>query len=125
MMRIITMILILFSALQVVIAEPIDKITFSVKPSVIKDGNITRIKFAISASSDVEVAVLDAKDKIVRHLAAGVLGGKNPPPKPEIPMGWPIFAGASDKYIYVGDCLNHRVIRVDKQFATEETCKEL
>src|SRR6185369_2382374 len=26
-------------------------------------------------------------------------------PKPEIPLGWPVYAGASDKYIYVGDAL--------------------
>lgn len=39
--------------------------------------------------------------------------------KPEIPLGWPIFAGASDRYIYVGDGLNHRVVRVDKKFAAE------
>jgi hypothetical protein len=44
-------------------------------------------------------------------------------PKPEIPLGWPIFAGASDRFIYVGDGLNHRVVRVDKQFAAAETCE--
>ena len=44
-------------------------------------------------------------------------------PKPEIPLGWPVLAGASDKYIYVGDALNHRVVRADKQFAAEETCE--
>jgi hypothetical protein len=43
-------------------------------------------------------------------------------PKPEIPLGWPIFAGASDKYIYVGDGLNHRVVRVDKKYDAEEMC---
>ncbi|MBI3828630.1 MAG: hypothetical protein HY291_03885 [Planctomycetes bacterium] len=44
-------------------------------------------------------------------------------PKPEIPLGWPIFAGASDKYVYVGDGLNHRVVRADKKFAAEATCE--
>jgi hypothetical protein len=43
-------------------------------------------------------------------------------PKPEIPLGWPITVGAGEKYIYVGDCLNHRVVRVDRAFAAEETC---
>jgi DNA-binding beta-propeller fold protein YncE len=42
-------------------------------------------------------------------------------PKPEIPLGWPVYAGASDKYIYVGDALNHRVVRADKKFALEQT----
>jgi len=34
-----------------------------------------------------------------------------------------VFAGASDKYICVGDGLNPRVVRVDKKFAVEETCE--
>jgi len=36
-----------------------------------------------------------------------------------IPLGWPVTAGASDRHIYVGDCLNHRVVRTDKQWAAE------
>ena len=39
--------------------------------------------------------------------------------KPEIGLGWPVTAGASDRYVYVGDALNHRVVRVDKTFAAE------
>jgi DNA-binding beta-propeller fold protein YncE len=38
---------------------------------------------------------------------------------PEIPLGWPVTAGASDRFIYVGDALNHRVVRADKRFALE------
>ncbi len=38
-------------------------------------------------------------------------------PSPAIPLGWPVTAGASDRHIYVGDCLNHRVVRVDKTFS--------
>jgi hypothetical protein len=49
-------------------------------------------------------------------------GPKSTEPKPEIPLGWPITVGATDRYIYVGDCLNHRVVRVDRKFAAEETC---
>lgn len=40
-------------------------------------------------------------------------------PKPEIPLGWPVTAGATDRHVYVGDVLNHRVVRVDKVFAAE------
>jgi hypothetical protein len=43
--------------------------------------------------------------------------------QPAIPLGWAITASATDKHIYVGDCLNHRVVRVDKQFATEAIVK--
>jgi hypothetical protein len=50
-------------------------------------------------------------------------GPKSGEPKPEIPLGWPVFAGASDKYVYVGDTLNHRAVRADKQFAAEETAE--
>jgi hypothetical protein len=50
-------------------------------------------------------------------------GPQSSEPKPEIPLGWPVLAGASDKYIYVGDALNHRVVRADKKFAAEETCE--
>ena len=40
-------------------------------------------------------------------------------PNPAIPLGWPVTAGASDRFIYVGDTLNHRVVRVDKTYAAE------
>jgi sugar lactone lactonase YvrE len=42
-----------------------------------KNGKVV-IGFAVSAAIDVEVSVLDAKGKVIRHLAAGLLG-KNPP----------------------------------------------
>lgn len=44
-------------------------------------------------------------------------------PRPEIPLGWPITVGASDKSIYVGDSLNTRIVRADKKFAAEESCQ--
>lgn len=44
-------------------------------------------------------------------------------PQPAIPLGWAITASATDKHIYIGDCLNHRVVRVDKQFAAEALVK--
>ncbi|MDD4890797.1 MAG: hypothetical protein PHU85_12815 [Phycisphaerae bacterium] len=63
-------------------ATAADPVTFAVKPAVVKAGDAWTISFTLSASSDVEVAVVDAAGKPVRHLAAGVLGGKNPPPPP-------------------------------------------
>lgn len=41
-----------------------------------------RITFEVAQPTDVEMSVLDAKDKVVRHLAAGVLGGELAPPEP-------------------------------------------
>ena len=48
-------------------------------------------------------------------------GPESKEPKPPIPLGWPTAVGASDDHIYVGDMLNHRVVRADKRFALEET----
>ncbi|MHC4917558.1 MAG: hypothetical protein ACYTGB_18945 [Planctomycetota bacterium] len=56
--------------------------SFASKPSARKTGDKVSISFAVSAPTDVEVSVLDAKGRIVRHLAAGLLGGKTPPPAP-------------------------------------------
>jgi hypothetical protein len=41
---------------------------------------------------------------------------------PEVPLGWPLSAGASEKKIYVGDLYNRRVVRVDRKYAAEELC---
>jgi hypothetical protein len=59
-----------------------EEILFSAKPSAVKDGDKTRIGFTVAAPTDVEVAVLDAGGRVVRHLAAGALGARNPPPGP-------------------------------------------
>lgn len=40
-------------------------------------------------------------------------------PRPGIPLGWPIAVGAGERHIFVGDCLNHRVVRLDKTWAAE------
>ena len=49
---------------------------FTQQPKVVPDGQGVKITFAVDAPADVEVAVLDAKGQIVRHLAAGMLGPK-------------------------------------------------
>jgi hypothetical protein len=56
--------------------------TFSEWPTVTDQGSTVNITFAVSAATDVEVAILDAAGSIVRHLAAGVLGGTYAPPAP-------------------------------------------
>jgi hypothetical protein len=58
------------------------EVTFTAAPTAVRDGAAVRISFAVSAPTDVEVAVLDGRKTVVRHLAAGVLGGKNAPPGP-------------------------------------------
>jgi len=61
---------------------PASDAVFTTKPAATKDGDQTKIAFAVSAPTDVEVAVLGTDGRIARHLAAGVLGGKKPPPEP-------------------------------------------
>lgn len=72
-----------------------------------------------------KVALVDNADNPILSFGGygnwDAQGPKSAEPKPEIPLGWPVFAGASDKYVYVGDALNHRVVRADKVFAAEET----
>src|SRR6185503_19544796 len=58
------------------------EVAFSTPPSAKKEGDKVVVSFAISAKSDVEVAILDAKGEPIKHLAAGVLGGEKPPPEP-------------------------------------------
>jgi DNA-binding beta-propeller fold protein YncE len=58
------------------------EVSFSAKPAAAKDGDKVKISFTLSAPADVEVAVLGADGKVVRSLAAGVLGGPKPPPEP-------------------------------------------
>jgi DNA-binding beta-propeller fold protein YncE len=53
---------------------------FAVAPKVEVAGTGWKITFTASAYTDVEVAVLDAHGKIVRHLAAGLLGPNAPAP---------------------------------------------
>lgn len=54
--------------------------SFAVKPTAAREGDKTKITFTVSAPTDVEVAVLDATGRVVRHLAAGVLGPNAPQP---------------------------------------------
>ena len=59
-----------------------DDVRFSVGPKAVQNESKVVITFAVSRPTDVEVAVLNVKGNVVRHLAAGVLGRKNPPPTP-------------------------------------------
>ena len=58
------------------------KAAFAAGPTAARHGQGARITFALAAATDVEVAVLNAKGAVVRHLAAGALGGQSPPPAP-------------------------------------------
>ncbi len=53
---------------------------FAKKPEVKRAGDRVTISFAAKAACDATVAVEDAKGRILRHLASGVLGKNAPPP---------------------------------------------
>ena len=74
--------LLLLSALLAAAPASAGEIAFATRPTAKREGGTIRVRFAVTAPTDVEVAILDARGKVVRHLAAGVLGGKNPPPPP-------------------------------------------
>jgi hypothetical protein len=73
------------------------------------------------------VSVRDnADNEIVRFGGYGNFDCQGPGsahPDPEIPLGWAVAVAASDRHIYVGDCLNHRLVRVDRLFAAEAIVK--
>ena len=71
--------LVLAIATQAIAAE---KAALVGEPRVTRQGGKVEIAFTVSGPMDVEIAILGKDDKVVRHLAAGVLGGKNPPPVP-------------------------------------------
>ncbi len=68
---------------------------FSAGPKAARAGQGATISFVVSGATDVEVAVLDANGRIVRHLAAGVLGAKKAPPAP-------LVAGLSQAVLWDG-----------------------
>jgi hypothetical protein len=61
------------------------QVSFIQPPAASFQNNKLTITFEVSASIDVEAAILNAQGKIVRHLAAGVLGGTYDPPLPLAP----------------------------------------
>jgi DNA-binding beta-propeller fold protein YncE len=61
-------------------ARKAGEVGFTAKPTAAKAGEKVKITFTASAAADVEVAVLDAEGKVVRHLAAGLLGKHAPSP---------------------------------------------
>lgn len=42
--------------------------------------------------------------------------------KADIPLAWPVYVAASDRFAYVADTVNRRVVRVKLGYAADETC---
>jgi hypothetical protein len=84
---------------------PAGEVAFTAKPAAARDGDKVKITFAVSGPTDVEVAILGSDGKVVRSLAAGVLGAKDPPPlplKPRLSQEL-VWDGKGDWNLSVGD----------------------
>lgn len=53
---------------------------FAVEPTTAKAAGGCEIRFTVKSETDATVEILDAKGKVVRHLASGVLGDRAPEP---------------------------------------------
>jgi hypothetical protein len=71
------------------------------------------------------VAVVDnAGNPILRFGHYGNYDAQGPgslEPKPDIPLGWPLGAGVCGDRVYIGDVLNHRIVRVDLSYGAQAT----
>ena len=56
------------------------EVAFTARPTAVKDGGKVGISFAVSAPTDVEVAIVNTRGEVIRHLVAGVLGETPPAP---------------------------------------------
>jgi len=58
------------------------EVEFLEQTTIVRVGDKYKIDFAVSGKIDVEVSIVDSQGKVVRHLAAGVLGAQIAPPAP-------------------------------------------
>ncbi len=80
---------------------------FTEPPRAIQDGRQVKITFALSAPTDVEVAIVDARGNVVRHLAAGLLGPNAPKPLEKGTLRQTLFWNGCDdagRSVAVGGC---------------------
>jgi hypothetical protein len=67
--------------------------------------------------------VLDSKTNRFRPRRKGDPASLTSPfAQPELAFSWIVGVGVTDKYIYIGDSKNHRLLRAKKVYAAEETC---
>ena len=61
-------------------------------------------------------------DEKTGQLRPAKKGEKSPYAEPDIALAWPVGVGVTDKYAYIGDSLNRRLLQVTFTYAAEETC---
>jgi hypothetical protein len=68
-------------------------------------------------------AVIDPQTKKLRpRRAEDPKDLKSPFAQPEIAFSWLVGVVATDKYVYAGDLMNRRMLRLKQVYAAEETC---
>ena len=79
----------------------------------------------IAGSFGFRVEVVDTNNNPITTF--GKYGNEDSGPgalvkKPDIPLAWPTSVVAPDRWVYVSDKVNRRVVRVKLACAAEETC---
>lgn len=92
MRRLATIIIIPLLICSCAVAE----LKFTATPIATQVREQVKISFAVSEPTDVEVAVLDAKGRVVRHLAAGLLGENAPLPLKKSSLKQELYWGGKD-----------------------------
>jgi hypothetical protein len=73
------------------------------------------------------VEMVDAANNMIGtfgHYGNQDSGGRDAKVKaPEIPLAWPVYVAVSDKYAYVSDTVNLRLVRVKLGYAADATCE--
>jgi hypothetical protein len=67
--------------------------------------------------------VIDPKTgKLRRRLPDDPADLKSPFAEPEIAFSWLVGVGVTDRYVYTGDSINRRLLKLRMTYAAEETC---
>jgi hypothetical protein len=85
---------------------------------------ITRIgSYGNAESMGPDSPVIDPTTKKLRaRKADDPKDLKSPFAEPDIAFAWIVGVGVTDKYIYTGDSLNRRLLKLKMTYAAEETC---
>ena len=71
------------------------------------------------------VGVMDTNGNDLTHFGGygnqDSAGPKSKHPKPDIAMSWPLGVVTTDRYAYMGDAVNRRLLRAKLVYAAEET----
>jgi hypothetical protein len=73
-----------------------------------------------------EVRIHDSEGNVLTRFGAygnaDCKGSKSQTPRPEIPLAWGFSVMASDRFAYVGDNLNRRIVKVRLNYSEEKAC---